>query len=87
MAFTITQTQLEQMKNVDIQTVNRDSLVDIQTIQVDTSLPKNERILSFLENIKNPYCFKCGQMVVKVKFDEGSMTLQDRMIHYFQSVG
>lgn len=87
MALQLTRAELDNMRNVDIRTVDRDSLVDIETIKVDTSFPKDKRMLMYLESIKNPYCFKCGQMVVKLKFDEGDMTLEDRLIHYFQSVG
>ena len=49
---------LEEMKNVDVRTVDRDSLVDINTIVIDESLSKEERAAEFLRQIKNPYC--CG---------------------------
>ncbi len=40
-------------------------LVDIETVHIDTNLSKEERIKSFLEQIKNPYCFKCKGVTVK----------------------
>ena len=43
------------------------------------------KMISNVEQIKNPYCFRCGQVVVRVKFDENSPSLQERLIHYFSS--
>lgn len=37
-----------------------DELVDINSVSVDTDLPKEERIKQFIRQIKNPYMFKCG---------------------------
>ena len=49
---------VEEMKAVDIRTVDKDALVDIRDMKIDRTLPKEERIRSFVEQIKNPYCFK-----------------------------
>ncbi len=48
--------ELAQMKEVDIHTVDRESLVDIREVQVDDSLPREQRFEEFLRQIKNPYC-------------------------------
>ncbi len=76
----------EEMKNVDIRTVDRDALVDIHDVKIDRTLPKEERIRSFVKQIKNPYCFKCGEVVVKVAFSDTEATLEDRMEHYLRSL-
>ncbi len=76
----------EEMKNVDIRTVDRDALVDIHDVKIDRTLPKEERIRSFVKQIKNPYCFKCGEVVVKMAFSDTKATLEDRMEHYLRSL-
>ncbi len=76
----------EEMKNVDIRTVDRDALVDIHDVKIDRTLPKEERIRSFVKQIKNPYCFKCGEVVVKMAFSDTEATLEDRMEHYLRSL-
>jgi predicted RNA binding protein with dsRBD fold (UPF0201 family) len=50
-----TSMQLEKMANVDICTVDPDTLVDIETVTIRTDLPKEERILDYIQQIKNPY--------------------------------
>ncbi|MCC8027540.1 MAG: hypothetical protein LIP16_19830 [Clostridium sp.] len=73
------------MKHIDIMSVHRDSLVDISSVTVDESKPKNERILDFIEKIKNPYCFKCGDTVVSVQFSDTDYTFQDALVQYLKN--
>jgi len=73
---------LEQMKNIDVRSIDPTALVDIRDVSVNTSLPKNERILDYLDQIKNPYCFKCGKTVVKVSFADTQTTIEDRLEKY-----
>ena len=77
---------LEQMKHTDVRSVDPAMLVDIRDVTVNTSLPKDERILDYLSQIKNPYCFKCGKTVVKVSFADTNATLEDRLEKYLLSI-
>lgn len=52
-------------------------LVDIQNVQIDTSLSEKERIRSFVEQIRDPYRFKVGDVVVNVLY-KGQETLNER---------
>ncbi len=69
--------QLEAMKNVDIRTVDPDTLRDIREVSVDQKLPREERMAEFLRQIKNPYCFKCGKFTVKAQFSDDGVSLED----------
>ena len=76
---------IEEMKEVDVRTVDLSTLVDIDDVTVDASLPREERIRSFLAQIQNPYCFKCGDMVVKISHADTDVTLEERMEHYLRT--
>lgn len=78
--------QLAQMKEVDIHTVDRESLVDIREVQVDGRLPREQRFQDFLRQIRNPYCYRCGKMVVKVSFSDTDATLENRLEHYLATL-
>ena len=52
-------------------------LVDIRTVTVDKSLPKEERIADFVRQIRNPYRFRCGDFVVNAAFARNGATLED----------
>jgi hypothetical protein len=77
---------LENMRDTDIRTVDPETLVDIRDVTVNTSLPKEERLMDYLEQIKNPYCFRCGKTVVKVSFADTEATLEDRLERYLLSI-
>ena len=57
--------------------INADELVDIRDVNVDTSLPKTERIAEYVRQIRNPYLFKCGDFVVSVKYADNGVSLED----------
>ncbi len=44
--------ELEEMKKVDIRTVDISTLVDIGEIKINRELPKKERMLSFINEVK-----------------------------------
>jgi len=70
--------QLEEMRKVDVQCVDRNSLVDLQEIRIDQSLPKEQKIKDFVTKIKNPYCFMVGNVVVKVAFNPEGLSFEEQ---------
>jgi hypothetical protein len=72
----ITAEELKRMSEVDIRTVDRNELVDIETVEIRTDLPKEERILDYIQQIKNPYCYLSHGVVVKISFS-GKKKLED----------
>lgn len=66
----VTKEQLIELSKADIRTCNKDELVDITTIEIDKSKPPAERIMDFIEKVKNPYLFKVGDVAVKLQFSQ-----------------
>lgn len=81
----LTREAIQAMQNVDIRTVDRDSLRDIRDVRIDTELPKQERVMDFIRQIGNPYCYRHGKYVVKVSFVDTDVTLEDRLLAYLRS--
>ena len=65
------------MEKAGANEVPTQALIDIRDVQIDTALPQEERIRSFVKQIKNPYRFKVGDVVVNVSYS-GEATLNDR---------
>ena len=80
-----TKEEIEAMKDVDIRTVDINTLRDIRDVKVNTDLPKEERILDFIRQIGNPYCYRHGKYVVKISFTDTDVTLEQRMLAYLRS--
>jgi len=76
---------LEEMKDVNVMAVDPGTLKDIKDVHIDPKLPREERCRQFLEQIGNPYCFRNGKTVIKLKFAENGETLEDRLLHYIST--
>lgn len=64
---------------------NKD-LIDIRTVNIDTELPKEKRIENYIQQIKNPYQFRCGKMVVQIFFADTEVTLDECLKQYIRMV-
>ncbi len=71
--------ELRKMKDTDIRTVDKNQLVDLNSVVIDESKPVEERILSFIQQIRNPYCFRVGDVVVKLVYKEDGPTFQQNL--------
>ena len=48
--------RLKALKNSSVTQCDKNSLVDLNSVVIDSSKPTSERMLDFLYQIKNPYC-------------------------------
>ncbi len=63
-----------------------DSLVDIRDVKIDRSLPVEERMRSYVEQIKNPYMFKYGTTIVRVSYANTTQTIDDNFLNLLMSL-
>lgn len=77
---------IEEMKNIDIRTVDPETLVDVTKIEIDESLSKEERVAEYLRQVKNPYCYRVGDMIVKNTFSNDGVSLQERFEQFARTL-
>jgi len=65
---------------MDYAVSSNDLLVDIRTVTVDKTLPREARIIEFVRQIKNPYKFKCGKFIVTAKYADNGLSLEDCLL-------
>ena len=70
---------IEEMKNVDVRTVKREELVDIREVETNKRKNQEGQVRDYFEQIKNPYCYRYGEYVVKIGFEDTTVTLTDRL--------
>lgn len=75
---------INELKNVDIITINPDTLVDISDIKINERLSAANRILDYVNQIKNPYCYRCNDYIVKINFVDTSVTLTEKLKELIQ---
>lgn len=73
----VSMAELNKMKEVDIREVDINQLGDLEKVRIKKELPIPERVMDFINQIGNPYCFKVGNMVVKLKFKEDGISCQE----------
>ena len=85
-AFDISKIDIDVMRSVDVRTVDPMTLVDILDTKVDPNKPLPERMLDFIRQIRNPYCFRCGDTIVKVSYTDTTATMEERMEGFFRAL-
>lgn len=74
----VTSEELRVMCEVDIRTVDRSTLVGVESVKINTKLLIEERIADYIARIKNPYCYLYKGMAIKISFS-GKRKLEDCM--------
>lgn len=82
----INSTQLDFMSRQGTEITDPAQLADINHVSIDTGLSATERMKAYLEQIKNPYCFRCGETVVRLCFAPAGGDLNSHLISFFGSL-
>ena len=64
------------MSRMEFAEIDPEELSELTDIEIDDSLPVEERVLSLLRQTKNPYFYRYNGIVVKMSFAE-KQTLED----------
>lgn len=72
---------LNRMKYTNIMTVEPDSLEDINGIEINDKLSEKDKILDYINKIKNPYCYRQGDYIVKLQFSDENISMTERFLH------
>ena len=72
------------LSSVDIQKIKKEELTDIRSIKLDPSVPQDLRAVYVLKEMGNPYCFRVGDLGVKLEFPDSAPSLQDALSDFFQ---
>lgn len=79
----ITPEMVDTFMNVNMNTVNLETLADIRTLKFDNSLSKEKRLDYILAKLKNPLCFRYGDMGIKLEFDSNAPPMQEVLSRFF----
>lgn len=67
------------MQKVDVTKVKPEELADIRDVIVDKRQKQEQWVQSFVKQIKNPYCYKYGDYIVKINFADTSVTITEQL--------
>lgn len=79
----MTMEQLSELKNIPIMELRREELSDADKVVIDASKSLNQRVQSFLGQMKNPFAQNVGEYILQIGYAEGVQeTLDDRMVQF-----
>lgn len=67
-----------------VNTVNIEDFADLKSLTVDKAKPKQERLKQFIEDVKNPYTVRVGDILVQIEF-AGGKVFSDALSAAFQT--
>lgn len=75
------------MENLDTEKKNVCSeYLDQLSDMARTPPATDEHLTEYLEKLGDPYCFQCGNIVVRTQFTEGGSPLASSLINYFKGL-
>ncbi|MFI3227734.1 MAG: hypothetical protein R3Y09_10070 [Clostridia bacterium] len=74
--------QLIEMANVDIDEICNDEIFDLDNVDINSDTLLEDCIIDG----KNPYFIKCEGVVVKMRFSDTDITIEDRLKGYIDSL-
>lgn len=73
--------RLSELKKIPIMELQREELSNADEIVIDSSKNLNQRVQSFLEQVKNPFAQNVGEYILQIDYvEETDETLDDLMI-------
>jgi hypothetical protein len=78
----VTPKMIDDFMSINIETVDVGKLTDISTLELDNSLSKEKRLAYILEKLKNPFCFRYGDMGIKLEFDDNAPPIQEVLANF-----
>ena len=78
------QSNIGELASIDMQRVNKEELVDMSGLYFDPAIPQGLRAACILRATGNPYCFRVGELGVKLEFMDNAPPLQDVLSDFLQ---
>ncbi len=78
------QIDIAALAGADIRKMDKEKLVDVSGMPLDPSIPRKLRAGYILKTTGNPYCFRVGDLGVKLEFLDSAPSLQDALCNFFQ---
>ena len=67
----LNQKQLNELKQVDIKSADKNALVNMNELQIPLDEEYYHKLSNYFDFVQNPYVFRVGDVGVKVNFGDG----------------
>lgn len=80
------QDKLDRCKNIPLDEINPDDVDELSEVKISRKKSKEERILDFIFNVKNPYVFKVDDKLVKIGFTDNGKSAEECLMNVIDSL-
>lgn len=77
---------MKKAKETDVKNLDKTELVDIRDVKIDRKKPYLIRIISYINQVRNPYCYRVGDVVVRVSYAGKEKTFTDSFTEMISSM-
>ena len=77
---------MKKAKETDVKDLDKSKLVDIRDVKIDGKKPYLIRIISYINQVRNPYCYRVGDVVVRVSYAGEDKTFTDSFTEMISSM-
>ncbi|CCY45283.1 putative uncharacterized protein [Clostridium sp. CAG:1193] len=78
--------KLERCRKISLEDIQLEDVDEITDIKIDKRKSSNERILDFLNKVKNPYIFKVNGRLVQIGFSDNGKTADECLTNVLKSL-
>ena len=78
--------KLERCRKISLEDIQPEDVDEITEIKIDKIKSSNERILDFLNKVKNPYIFKVNGRLVQIGFSNNGKTADECLTNVLKSL-
>ena len=78
--------KLKQCKQVNLDEINPTEIDEIEDIKIDKRKSSNDRLIDFLNEVKNPYIFKVEGKLVQIDFVSNGKTADECLTNVLKNL-
>ena len=78
--------KLKKCKEIGLNEVNVDNVDELSEMKISRKKSKEEKILAFISDTKNPYIFKVNGKLVKLEFTDNGKSAEDAIMNVIKSL-
>ncbi len=69
--------KIEECKCINIDDIDPTEIDEIKNVKIDTNISSTDRILNFINKVKNPYIFRVNDTIVKITYSSNNIEALD----------
>lgn len=78
--------KLEKCRNMKMSDVDINEIDELSEVKISRKKSSNEKILDFLNGVKNPYAFKVNGKIVRIEFSNNNIKAEDSITNVIKSI-